>query len=746
MNLFEKRALEWKVGHCPSAAELPATWIGAKVPGAVQLDWARSEGKEPYFFSDNCKEYAWTESVFWRYRAILPELEFSGDRELWWVCEGVDYRFQVFLEGRLLHEQEGMFTPVSLNLSAFGAQPGDSLDVVVFPPPMAHETTDRAQSAESCKPAVSYGWDFHPRLIPSGICGDAFLEVRPSRHIQGISIDTSLSEKRTEAKLSFSVDLAGKGKATLQWSLLAPDQTTVCLREKSLLGKRISFSTKIKKPLLWWPHDQGAPNLYTLCVEMIDDSGAVLQTITRRIGFRSLRLVMCPDGWEDPAGLPAGRRPVPITVEINGRQIFAKGSNWVGPHIFSGETDTESYRALLSEAKNANMNFLRCWGGAATNKDAFYDLCDEMGILVWQDFPLGGGFHHGSSENYLATLDRESRSILARLRTHACLAVWCGGNELFCPWTRMSEHDDALRLLQRNCYDLDPSRPFLATTPLEGMRHGNYLFRSLQGEEVYQIFKKQSATAYVEFGCPSVASVETLKTILPEKDLWPPRPGTAWETHHAFGAWDQAADSWLMLEIIESYFGKTPDLQTLVAQSQWLASEGFKCLFEEARRQKPHCSMALNWCFNEPWPTAANNSLIEWPCRPKPALRGVADACRPTLASAQIEKFSWQPGEEFSCKIYLLNDSPDPIPAGTIECFLSIGETSLCVGTAPFPKLPPNTNWQGLTLSAPIPPSDAPTSNAPNAPMPLTLSLRISDHPNWNSSYQLLLTHSTTIP
>jgi len=459
----------------------------------------------------------------------------------------------------------------------------------------------------------------------------------------------------------------------------------------------------MKKPLLWWPHDQGRPALYTVCAELLDESGATVQKIEKRVGFRRLRLVMCPGGWDDPVGLPAGRRPVPITVEINGREIFAKGSNWVGPDIFPGTTDKERYRALLSEAKGANMNFIRCWGGAVVGKDAFYDLCDEMGLLVWQDFPLGGGFHHGTSPRYLQTLDRESRSIIARLRDHACLAVWCGGNELFCPWTKMSEHDAALRLLQRNCYDLDPERPFLSTTPLDGMRHGNYLFRSLAGEEVYQIFKNQSATAYVEFGCPSVASVETLASIIPEKELWPPRAGTAWETHHAFGAWDQAADSWLMLDMIESYFGPAPDLATLVARSQWLATEGYKCLFEEARRQKPYCSMALNWCLNEPWPTAANNSLIEWPCRPKPALKGVADALRPVLASAQIEKFSWKAGETFFCEVWVLNDLPTPLAGGEIRCEARVSGAIISLGLVEFPELSPNTNWRGPVLSGLLP-------------------------------------------
>ncbi len=278
------------------------------------------------------------------------------------------------------------------------------------------------------------------------------------------------------------------------------------------------------------------------------------------------------------------------------------------------------------------MNLIRCWGGAIVPPEEFHDACDELGLMVWQDFPLGCNRYEGAPA-YLAVLDQESKSIIRRLRAHPSLALWCGGNELFNSWSGMTDQDLAIRLLNRNCYDLDPERPFLSTAPVAGMAHGHYVFRDARGDEVFQIMARSSATAYTEFGCPAPADAEILRETLPDDELFPPRPDTSWESHHAFKAW--APNSHLLLDVIEDYFGPSETLEQLVERGQLLQAEGLKCLFEEARRQKPRASMALNWCFSEPWPAAANLSVVGWPDRPKPSLAAVGQSSR----SARSRRF-----------------------------------------------------------------------------------------------------------
>jgi beta-mannosidase len=327
-------------------------------------------------------------------------------------------------------------------------------------------------------------------------------------------------------------------------------------------------------------------------------------------------------------------------------------------------------------------------------------------------------------------LDQESRSIIRRLRSHPCVVLWCGGNELFNNWSRMTDQDLALRLLDRNCFDLDSQRPFIMTSPLSGWAHGGYQFRLHNGDEVFQYFPRAHYTAYTEFGVPGMAGIKLLERIIPEDERFPPLPGTWWQARHAFYAWDGSPDSWLELWCIEHYFGKPASLEQLVEWSQWLQCEGLKCVFEEARRQKPVCSMALNWCFNEPWPNAANNSLLSWPAEPKPSLGAVGDALRPVLASARIPKFSWEPGETFTADLYLLNDSPVNIVEGRVDAYFRVAKQTIYLLGWEHPETAANLNLPGPTLRF---------SLLGLPPGRMELVLRVKDHPEWDSVYALLM-------
>jgi len=450
--------------------------------------------------------------------------------------------------------------------------------------------------------------------------------------------------------------------------------------------------------------------------------------LRRRIGFRRVRLVMHPGAWEGVVVFPKSRENPPVTLELNGRQIFLKGSNWVGPDIFYGRVDGETYRPLLGLARGAHFNLLRCWGGAPAPKEEFFELCDALGLLVWQEFPLACNCYP-DDPGYLDLLDRESRSLLRRVRQHPCLGLWVGGNELFNSWSRMTDQSLPLRLLNKNCFELDLRTPFLPTAPVEGMGHGDYRFQH-NGRDVFELFQSAHCTAYSEFGCSSVSPVEYLKTFIPPGELWPARPGTSWEIHHGLGAWEADATTWLCAATLEHFFGPLGTLEDAVAKSSWLQCEGYKSIFEEARRQKPRCSMALNWCFNEPWPTAANNSIVNYPARPKPAYYCVQAACRSVLASARIPRFQWGHGEEFSAELWILNDGPGAREAGKLRAELVAGGKRVALGEWEFPAGAPFQNTKGPTVRAALP--DAAGGD-------FLLELSVAPNASWSSSYRLSL-------
>ncbi len=192
--------LIWTVGPTKLAALPPTELVPAQVPGAVQLDWGRAQGLPEYWVADQFKAYQGLEDLFWLYRARLELPERGPDERVFFVCGGVDYRFRVLLEGVVVHEQEGMFTPFELDLSE-RAKTGDTLEILIFPAPKADgEPEGRAQARLSNKPPVSYGWDWHPRLIPLGIWQDTGLQVRPRVHVRSVDVRYRLNPKTSRAR------------------------------------------------------------------------------------------------------------------------------------------------------------------------------------------------------------------------------------------------------------------------------------------------------------------------------------------------------------------------------------------------------------------------------------------------------------------------------------------------------------------------------------------------------------------
>lgn len=722
---MERIALTWEVApHAEN--ESPTRWIPATVPGAVQLDYARAHNWPPYWYADEWKRYRWMEDSYWTYRTKLQLPKLKDGQKCCFVCGGIDYKFEMLLNGELLHAHEGMFTPIDLELPA-GVKTGDELLVRVFPAPKSvAEPANRVQANRSCKPAVSYEWDFHPRLVPLGIWQDAYLEVLDQSSIRSMGLRYTLSDDLKQVDLVQMVDVGSPAETTLRWELLDPSGKKVLEDSTPRHEFGQGFLGKLDNPKLWWPHDQGEPVLYTSIVQHVGKDGQVLQEKRQRIGFRRVRLVMAPGQWQEPVNFPKSRSTPPITLEINGRQIFCKGANWVSPEIFPGLLNADTYQKHLSLVKQSNMNMLRMWGGAPVQKQAFYDLCDELGIMVWQEFPLACN-HYPDDQKYLEVLEREAQSIVNQLSRHPSVVLWCGGNELYNNWSGMTDQSHPLRLLNAICYRMDRHTPFLMTSPLMGMGHGHYTVRdSHTGQEAWNIFQTSHCTAYTEFGCASPASIEVLESIIPKNELFPPRRGTAWESHHAFAAWQD--ESHLYPGLIEHYFGPTRSLQELVERGQLLQAECYKGLFEEVRRQKPAASMALNWCLNEPWPTAANNSVISWPCKPKPALAAIAQALRPVLASARIRTQLWHDGDAFDPELWALSDSPHPTPGGTIAAYIRIGDEEIHLLDWTFPDLPPNANARGPKLHYTLPRA---------AVDRIQLVLRVKDRPELDSTYTL---------
>jgi len=673
-------------GYTPDAGYAP---FPASVPGNIQRDFLDAN---PGFLSDinygqEHRKMRALEPYTWVYTTELAFERRPGEK-LWFVTEGIDYIWDLALDGEVFYSHEGMFTRVELCLDdILGGKviPGAKFDVIIHPHPMLHdEPKDRTQAAQCCKPPVSYEWDWHPRVIPSGIWDETYLETRDEGHIDFAEARYNLSEDLKSAQVEFTVKCASDAAVTLF------DPAGAAIEVLPVIDGKASVT--VEDVQLWWCRGLGEPNLYHWAVTSRSDS------VSGTIGFRRTKLIMNKGAWNEPDGFPKSRSYPPAQIELNGIPVFAKGSNYVNQEIFPGIVTEEQYEETIRLATQANMNIFRCWGGSGIQKKAFYDLCDKYGMMLWVEFPLSCNNYY-DSDHYLTILEQEGTAIIEKLRCHPSVVLWCGGNELFNNWSLMTDQHLALRLLNKLTYDLTPEIPYIMTSPLAGMKHGGYTFIDrTTGLDQFALFTRSKGTTYTEFGIPGITSAEEIRSMIPEDELFPPKPGASWEDHHAFKAWGD--DAWLCIGTLEK-FGDISSLEAMVETSQWLQGVGYKAIFEEARRQKPYCSMAINWCWCEPWKCAVNNSLIGYRNIKKSGWYTVRDSLRDVVGTVRMTKFAWARGEEFFCEPWLLNDTLNPVSA-ELSVSVTIEGEEYTLGTCAL-DAKSNENAHGTKFSFIIP-------------------------------------------
>lgn len=714
----------WKVGYTNQPDVLPKEMVPAKVPGSAQLDYAQAKQMPSYLQDDHYKLYTWMEDVYWIYQTTL-NFSLSDHQIATLVLSGVDYQCAVRVDGEVIAENEGMFTPIVCDVSKYAGGP-HNLEVVIYPAPKADESGTRSQASRCCKPAACYGWDWHPRLITCGLYDRACLKIQNVRSITHLDAEYTLSETLTQCRLSAKVGVRADSTVCVR---LMDGEKTVCAETRFCQKGDNEFQFSVDAPKLWHPIGYGAQSMYTLHAHTVCENETVGDECTRKIGFRRSKLVMNEGSWDGPDGFPKSRSDSPATLELNGRRIFAKGSNWVNAHVAPGAVTDEDYQALLKLVRDANMNILRIWGGGFVNHESFYDLCDEMGIMVWQEFPLACN-EYPDDDRYLSVLEQEATSIIRRLRTHPCLVMWCGGNELFNNWSGMTEQHHALRLLDKICYTEDRSTPFIMTSPLNGMAHGHYCnYDENIGEEFITSLVRSHNTAYTEFGCPGASDPEYIRQYISKENYADcTESNGAWTAHHAFGVW--YIEAWLRRPEVNYFFGGFSDTDDLCKKMRFLQTMCYRSYFEEMRKQWPHCAMALNWCFNEPWPTVANNSLLSWPAIPKPCYYAVQSALRPQLVSLRIDRHLWWAGERFHGEVWGLNDSLQAMEKATVKVSYCIGDGAVTQwGVLHMPSVAPQSNCLCGTVSFPIPQGFTGK---------IYLKLSVEDHPEMDSEYTYL--------
>ncbi len=673
-QILELNGDDWQLGqapstadpHCPSWHELEqvAEWLPATVPGNVRADLLRAGRLPDLHFGRQAEAAQWVDDHCWWLSRHFP-LALPPKRRVHLVLRGVDYVSDLFLNGQHLGRHEGMFSPQVHEITPL-IQSHNHLAVRIVGSRWL--PTDRSSRLEkllnrleglvtglpdrfphrrdTLKCQMSFGWDFAPPLRTMGIWDDLFLVVSGDLLIQGLDVQYRPDGERAMLTVQVQADARQAGPARLRCTLTGETfeaEPLVVEQPVELIPGpgRYTATLEVPAPRLWWPWDHGQPDLYRLTAEVWAGE-RLLDAATQTVGLRQVRL--------------EGK-----TLYVNERRIYARGANWVPANILPGVVTQEDYQALLSLARQANMNLLRVWGGGLREKRAFYDLCDRLGILVWQEFPFACAFiaRYPRSPDYLRLVEAEARAIVRDLRRHPCLALWCGGNE-FSP----ARNRPLVTTLHRVVAAEDPTRPFLPASPDDGDRHNWRVWHHFQPPAAY---RQDNALFASEFGLQASPDIETLRRFIPAEELWPPGPSWAYHGAGLKKLWRYARPF-----LPAGQTGNLP-YEEFVQAGQRAQAHGLQIAIEHYRRRKAHgCGGVLVWQLNEPWP-AISWALLDFYRRPKPAYETVRRLFSPLLISLDYPLKRYRAGDELRAEVWLLNDHHQAVANCQVEVRLYDG-------------------------------------------------------------------------
>jgi len=551
---------------------------------------------------------------------------------------------------------------------------------------------------------MGFGWDFAPRLRTMGIWDDVYLVVARGVFIRDVFVQCEvqgIGDRGQEAelagvKLRLELDADREQTASAQVTVRGKNFATDELRFDFDLtlskGPQVKeLELVIENPRLWQPWERGFPHLYEVNLSLLADhslrraqssrpaassvdcgprrakgNSSSLDSLVTTFGLRTIELgvhkratsapvgfaIRRSDGWiTTPAGANRSGAPSdasPWTFVINDQPLFIRGANWVPVDALPGRARREDYARLLGLAKEAGINMLRVWGGGLREKRAFYDLCDELGLLVWQEFSFACVFfgHFSRHEFFLNLARRECAAIVRQLRSHPSLVLWCGGNE-YSPRRNRKLIETLRSVVAAN----DRTRPFKDVSPGRGdshnwrVWHGKANLRQYRQDEALRQAQDKAQFAS-EFGLSSVPDLASLQKFIPSEHLWP--PGEFWQYHHAeLVKLRRYAKPWLK--------GEPASLTQFIEATQKAQAFGLQVAIEHFRRRKYQASGTLIWQFNEPWP-AICWSVVDYDRRPKLAYHKLEQIYSPILISLDYPLIEYKPGALLRAEIWAIND------------------------------------------------------------------------------------------
>lgn len=656
---------QWQLEHCaPGAGESAGMhkpdhrsqdWIGAGVPGDVHIDLVNAGLIKDPLYGRNAEDCYWVENEEWWYRRTFSvSADSSWDRaELWFG--GLDTTAAIWLNGVRVGDHNNFFVPYTCDVSGV-VREGENVLVVRLDCGLlaakddSHRRyfswpTERMDFKRSWirKPAYTFQWDWAPRLLTCGIWQNVRLHTYQSLAIRDVFLVSRLRDGR--ALVSVRIDAESFGTELQQahfTACLSGDETHGAHLEATLAPglNMVEMSIAVDNPRLWWPNGSGEPYLYDFALEL-SDKKQVRDRYTCRHGIREVELIQepCENGSQS------------FLFAINGRRVFAKGANWAPADCFPARLDRERYHVLVEAAARANFNMFRVNGVGLYEKDSFFECCDELGVMIWQDFTYSCGHYPDDDADFLREACHEAELTVKRLRNHPCLVLWCGNNECEIVYHEMRESGEVdrplygreiyHRVLPRACSCFDGTRPYWPSSPYGGEdpaspRIGNnhpWRFSFAADEEGYRWYAKETSKFASELGFLSPPVKGSLERFLPPDQMYPGSP--AWQFHN--NMFEKQSS---MSAVLKRYFGleiSALPLDDYLLYTQIAQAEALKYSLEHYRRRKYDCGGALFWSYNDCWGTTTGWSVIDYYLNPKPSYFRVRRALSPVLVSFREE-------------------------------------------------------------------------------------------------------------
>ena len=608
-----------EIGASPNA-EVRA--VPAKVPGSVQHALREAGVIPDWNLGMNYRLCEWVENRHWIYETTLPDEWFADGRRFRLNCQGLDYRGTVLVNGRTAGEFVGTHVPHVFDITRFIKDGANRLAIVFECAPRWLGQFGLTSQMTEWKPRFNYSWDWVCRLVQIGIWGGIAIEAVD---------EAEITTFRCVAD-GDSLRMWGSATGGRSVKLVLSRHGQMVAQEVVAPAGRFDVAWDELDVEFWNPNMLGEQPLYDLTCTLMGDGGE-LDSVSRRVGFRRVE-------WQACEGAPEGADPW-ICV-VNGRPVFLQGVNWTPIRPNFADVTEADYRKRLELYRDLGCNLLRVWGGGFLETETFYDLCDELGLMVWQEFPLsssGAENRPPDDEKSIAEQAAIAESYIERRQHHASLVIWCGGNELSEKRGEIETPVDCSHPLIACLAEIvrreDPTRRFLPTSP-SGPRcgarmedfgkgvhwdvHGPWKAGALEPDWA-NYWAGDDALFRSETGCPGASSAELIRRYAGGLD---PMPATAdnplWYRHTSW---------WVEWPVFVSEIGREPEsLEEYVEWSQARQAKALSIAVKACKDRFPRCGGILLWMGHDCFPCCANTSIVDFEGNPKPAALALREIWR----------------------------------------------------------------------------------------------------------------------